>query len=134
MTLRLMQSGLLLVVTACGAAPSASAAADAPFTTTEVTTFNAPWAMDFLPGSGVRLTGSALVTEKGGKLWLVNASDGAKQGVSGVPAVVAKGQGGLLDVVASPGFAGDQFVYLTYSEPAQNGGSQLALARAKLKK
>src|SRR5205085_3157354 len=82
--------------------------------------------------SGVRLTGSALVTEKGGKLWLVNASDGAKQGVSGVPAVVAKGQGGLLDVVASPGFAGDQFVYLTYSEPAQNGGSQLALARAKL--
>jgi glucose/arabinose dehydrogenase len=127
-----MQSGLLLVVTACSAAPSASAATDAPFTITEVTTFNAPWAMDFLPGSGVRLTGAALVTEKGGKLWLVNASDGAKQEISGVPAVVAKGQGGLLDVVASPSFAGDQFVYLTFSEPSQNGGSQLALARAKL--
>ena len=55
-----------------------------------------------------------------------------KQPVAGVPRVVVSSQGGLLDVVASPDFAGDQLVYLTYSEPSRNGGSGLALARAKL--
>jgi len=35
-------------------------------------------------------------------------------------------------VVASPDFAGTRLVYLTYSEPSRNGGSQLALARARL--
>jgi glucose/arabinose dehydrogenase len=46
--------------------------------------------------------------------------------------VLFGGQGGLLDVVVSPSFATDKFVYLTYSEPSANGGSGLALARAKL--
>ena len=41
-------------------------------------------------------------------------------------------QGGLLDVVVSPSFAADQLVYLTYAEPSSNGGSGLAVARAKL--
>jgi glucose/arabinose dehydrogenase len=41
-------------------------------------------------------------------------------------------QGGLLDIAASPGFAGDGLVYLTYSEPSPNSGSSLALARAHL--
>jgi aldose sugar dehydrogenase len=38
----------------------------------------------------------------------------------------------LLDVVASPTFASDHRVYLTYSEPSARGGSALALARAEL--
>jgi glucose/arabinose dehydrogenase len=42
------------------------------------------------------------------------------------------GQGGLLDIVLSPTFAADRLVYLTYSEPSANGGSELALARARL--
>ena len=134
MTPRLMQSSLLLVVAACTAAPSqpAAAAGEPPFTVTEVTSFTAPWAMTFLPGSGVPMTSAALVTEKGGKLWLLDSGSGRKQAVAGVPQVVAEGQGGLLDVVASPGFAGDGMIYLTYSEPSDHGGSGLALARARL--
>ena len=132
MTLRLIQAALLvaLALAACGAAPSASA--ERPFTTTEVATFDSPWAMDFLPGSGVRMTNVALVTDKPGRLWLIDVGSGRKTQVAGVPRVVVSGQGGLLDVVASPGFAGDGLVYLTYSEPSRNGGSGLALARAKL--
>ena len=133
----------LLVLAACGAstptnaqkgssAPANLPASKPPFTTAEVTTFDSPWAMDFLPGSGVRRTNTALVTEKAGKLWLVDVTNGRKQAVSGAPTVVAEGQGGLLDVVASPNFAGEGLIYLTYSEPSQRGGSQLALARAKL--
>src|SRR5205085_12211095 len=92
-----------VILAACGAAPSSTQAQQTtsrPFTVTEVTTFNAPWAMAFLPGSGVPLTGIALVTEKGGELWLVDSGSGKKQEVGGVPAVKVIGQGGLLDVAA----------------------------------
>lgn len=129
-----VQIAFFLGLAACSAAPSDSAQSTAgrPFTVAEVTTFNAPWAISFLPGSGVPLTKMALVTEKGGKLWLVDTGNGQKREVSGAPTVVAQGQGGLLDVVAAPSFAGDSMVYFTFSEPSQQGGSQLALARAKL--
>jgi glucose/arabinose dehydrogenase len=136
MTLPNIHLPLVLALAACGSAPSATQAqpvsGNQPFTITEVATFNAPWAMDFLPGSGVPKTGMALVTEKRGKLWLIDAANGRKQEVAGVPAVVAEGQGGLLDIAASPGFAGDQRVYFTFAEKSENGGSQLALGRAKL--
>ena len=82
--------------------------------------------MDFLPG-----TSEALVTEKPGRIWLVDVVSGRKQPISGVPRVVVSSQGGLLDVVLSPSFRTDKLVYLTYSEPSANGGSGLALARAK---
>lgn len=129
-----VQAAFFLVLAGCSAAPSNSAQSSGrrPFTVTEVTTFNAPWALSFLPGSGVPLTKMALVTEKGGKLWLVDTGNGQKREVAGAPTVVAEGQGGLLDVVAAPSFAGDSMVYLTFSEPSQQSGSQLALARAKL--
>jgi aldose sugar dehydrogenase len=135
MSLRIMQAAFLVGLSACGTSPSQSARqdpADPPFTLTEVTKFDCPWALDFLPGSGVRLTNSALVTEQPGRLWLVDVGTGRKQQVAGVPAVVVSSQGGLLDVVASPDFAGSGLVFLTYSEPSPNGGSGLALARARL--
>jgi glucose/arabinose dehydrogenase len=124
----------LLALAACGAAqsPSAGQPSGLPFATSEVATFDSPWAMAFLPGSGVRMTNAALVTEKPGRIWLVNVASGQKQAVGGVPRVVVSGQGGLLDIKASPDFAGNRLVYLTYSEPSANGGSGLALARAQL--
>ena len=136
MTLRLMQSTAVLVLAACGAATTQSSAQQAsserPFTTAEVTRFDAPWAMDFLPGSGVPLTAMALVTEKGGKLWLLDTATGRKQEVSGVPSVKVAGQGGLGDVVAHPDFAGNQRVYLSYAEPGPNGTSGAALGYGRL--
>lgn len=119
-------------LTGCGhAAVPAAAEAARPFTVTPVASFSSPWAMAFLPGSGRRLLDTALVTEKEGKLWLVDTRTSAKTAVRGVPVVKAGGQGGLLDVVVAPSFAADQRIYLTYSEPSRLGGSSLALARAK---
>lgn len=128
----------LLFLAACGTATPTAAqegltgkanapASDPPFTTAQVATFDAPWAMDFLPGSS-----RALVTEKAGRLWLIDVNGGAKRQVAGVPAVVADGQGGLLDVKAGPSFAQDVSIYFTFAEASKNGGSQLALARANL--
>ena len=71
MSLRLMQMAVMMLVAACGSAPSSTAAqssGDRPFQVTEVTRFSTPWAMDFLPGSGVPMTSMALVTEKAGNI------------------------------------------------------------------
>jgi glucose/arabinose dehydrogenase len=133
----------MLVVAACGApAPTsaqsgeagngAAAVAGRPFTISEVMKFDSPWAMDFLPGSGVPITNAALVTEKRGKLWLVNVATGDRQEVSGVPNVHVAGQGGLGDVVAYPGFAGNQRVYLSFVEAGGNGTSGAAVGYGRL--
>jgi len=127
--MRALSINLLLALAACGVSAAGSAP---PFKTTPIATFDSPWAMDFLPGSGVPMTNVALVTEKPGRIWLVDVATGKKTPVAGAPKVVLSSQGGLLDVAAAPGFAGDQAVYLTYSEPSANGGSGLALARARL--
>ena len=133
---RVLQAGLLLVLSACGTSATTTAqtaaASDRPFTTTEVTTFDAPWAMDFLPGSGVPKTSMALVTEKAGKLWLVDVTNGQKQQVAGVPAVHVEGQGGLADVVAHPGFAGNQRIYLSFPEAGPNGTSGAVVGYGRL--
>ncbi|MEP6620953.1 MAG: PQQ-dependent sugar dehydrogenase [bacterium] len=95
-----------------------------PFTMTQVATFKLPWRIAFLPD------GRMLITEKVGALSLVT-QQGVKTPVTNVPAVLWQGQGGMLGVYVSPNYATDHFVYLTYSEPG-DGGSSLALARAKL--
>lgn len=113
------QAGLLLAATtaACGQAQTPPAStSELPFTVREVAKFSTPWAMSFLPGSGVPLTAMALITEKEGKLWLVDTATGKRQAVAGVPAVSVGGQGGLGDVVAHPGFAGNRRVYLSFVE------------------
>ncbi|WP_297506551.1 PQQ-dependent sugar dehydrogenase [uncultured Caulobacter sp.] len=91
---------------------------------TKVATLNTPWRIAFLPD------GRMLITEKPGDLWLVTQG-GEKTKIANVPAVAARGQGGLLGVYLSPRYATDHAVYLTYAEPGE-GGSGLALARAKL--
>ena len=140
MVRRGIQAGLLLMLAACGGGSGSSNAqpsnpqpgnpppsAGPAFVTTPVAAFDSPWAMAFLPGSNL-----AIVTEKPGRLWLVDITNGSKQAVSGAPAVVLSSQGGLLDVKLSPTFATDNQVYLTYSERSAPGGSSLALARAQL--
>lgn len=88
-----------------------------------------PWSLAFLPAPAGRL-GSMLVTEKRGQLlWL--EPDGSSRRVAGVPEVVARGQGGLLDVALDPAFEREPWVYLSYSE-AGDGGVGTAVARGRL--
>jgi glucose/arabinose dehydrogenase len=116
----------LVSTSACAQSNLGSQAPEAsvPFVMTPVASFNQPWRLAFLPD------GRMLVTEKPGPIWLVTQK-GEKTPVANVPAVLAQGQGGMLGIFLSPHYASDHNVYLTYSEPG-DGGSSLALARAKL--
>jgi glucose/arabinose dehydrogenase len=84
-----------------------------------------PWAVEPLPDN------SLLVTEKGGRLRVVTAAGEVGAPVEGLPAVDARGQGGLLDVELSPTFATDRTIYWSYSEPRQ-GGNATSVARGVL--
>ena len=84
-----------------------------------------PWGFVFLPD------GQMLVTEKPGRLRIVGKDGAISEPVKGVPKVIDKGQGGLLDVALDPNFAENALVYLSYSEPGK-GGTGTAVARGKL--
>lgn len=103
-----------------------------PFAVDEVADFGQPWAMDFLPGSGVKKTNVALLTEKTGELWLVDVGSGSRKAVSGAPKALVAGQGGLGDVVAHPDFAGNRRVYISYVEGGEGGTSGAALGYGTL--
>ncbi len=83
-----------------------------------------PWSIAFLP------SGDMLVTERPGRLRIVRGGTLLPTPVAGVPEVVARGQGGLLDVALHPNFAQNGFVYLTYSKPVGGGAATTALYRA----
>jgi len=86
-----------------------------------------PWGLAFLPD------GRMLVTERAGRLRIV-AQDGTLSApLSGVPAVDADGQGGLLDVALAPDFAQSHTIYLSYAEPGDGGSAGTTVARARLR-
>jgi glucose/arabinose dehydrogenase len=84
-----------------------------------------PWALEFLPD------GRMLVTEREGRLRIVEPSGRVSPPLAGVPEVYASGQGGLLDVALDPSFAENRLVYLSYAEPGE-GGAGTAVARGRL--
>ncbi|MCX2719631.1 PQQ-dependent sugar dehydrogenase [Lentiprolixibacter aurantiacus] len=86
-----------------------------------------PWGIEQLPN------GEILVTERGGRLFLVS-TDKQLTEITGVPDVVSLGQGGLLDVLIHPDFENNAFVYLSYSRANPNNASEYttAVARARL--
>ena len=85
-----------------------------------------PWGLTFLP------SGKILVTEKPGRLRVVGKDGTLSPAVTGLPAVDARGQGGLLDVLLDRQFASNGLVYWSYAEPGENQVNNTAVARGKL--
>ncbi|WP_428000635.1 PQQ-dependent sugar dehydrogenase [Acidovorax sp.] len=87
-----------------------------------------PWAVAFLP------EGRFLVTERPGRMRVVEANGQLGPALAGLPSIAAGGQGGLLDVVADTDFAKNRRIFFCYSEPGAAGTSDnsTALARATL--
>jgi glucose/arabinose dehydrogenase len=87
-----------------------------------------PWGLAFIG------EGRMLVTERPGRMRVVEANGSIGPPVAGLPRIQASGQGGLLDVVADRDFATNRQVYFCYAEPAEGGarGNSTALAVARL--
>ena len=90
--------------------------------------FTNPWGMAFLPDKSI------LVTERSGDIYWVSANGSYREKINGSPSVVAKSQGGMLDITVDPNFDENNWVYISYSEAAQDGskGNSTAVMRAKL--
>ncbi|HEY0175473.1 MAG TPA: PQQ-dependent sugar dehydrogenase [Pedobacter sp.] len=85
-----------------------------------------PWGICRLPD------GRFLITQKMGSMCIVTPAGKIVKKISGLPAVVADGQGGLLDVNIDPQFATNKMIYWDYSEQQTSGGTLLAIAKGKL--
>jgi aldose sugar dehydrogenase len=85
-----------------------------------------PWGLAFLPD------GRLLVTERPGRMRLIGKDGRLSQPLEGVPAVVARGQGGLLGIALSPDFQSSGLVFFSYAEPREAGKNGTTVARAEL--
>jgi glucose/arabinose dehydrogenase len=127
----------VLLATVCGIAVAGSAIAEAPRSPTpasvpsvfKITTvaegLENPWGFVILPD------GRLLVTERPGRMRFVSTEGKLSEPLTGLPEVLARGQGGLLDVTLSPKFAQDKLVYWSFAE-AGDGGAGTAVARGRL--
>lgn len=84
-----------------------------------------PWGIAVLPD------GRLLITEKGGTLRIANSSGAVSAPITGLPAVDARGQGGLLGLTLDPQFSSNRMVYWVFSEPRE-GGNHTSVAKGKL--
>lgn len=88
-----------------------------------------PWGLAFLPD------GHMLVTERPGRLRAINTEGKISAAISGLPAILVQGQGGLFDVLPDPDFKQNRRIYLSYAEAglgAEAGKNGLAVLRAEL--
>ena len=83
-----------------------------------------PWSLAFLPD------GRLLVTERSGNLRIVDQGQ-VSEPLANVPAVYAKSQGGLMDVVLHPDHANNGWIYLTLAHGSAKANAT-RLIRARL--
>ncbi|HKK92096.1 MAG TPA: PQQ-dependent sugar dehydrogenase [Longimicrobiales bacterium] len=113
----LFVAGLVAVPTAAQDAPVYPSDAGPYRVETVADGLNFPWGMQFLPDGGM------LVTEKDpGRLRVVRDGVLVEQEISGLPEIVVRGQGGLMDVRLHPGFEDNSMVYLSYSRACTTDG------------
>lgn len=77
-----------------------------------------PWAIVFLSED------TALVTERPGNLRMVAGGELLDEAVTGIPAVLHEGQGGLMDVNIDPRYRENGWIYLSYSHEIEAGQGQ----------
>ncbi|MBJ6124797.1 PQQ-dependent sugar dehydrogenase [Microvirga splendida] len=85
-----------------------------------------PWGLAFLPDNRM------LVTERAGRLRIIEADGTLSDPISGLPKLAVRGQGGLLDVALDPNFAQNRLVYLSYAEDRGEGRAGTSVAKARL--
>jgi glucose/arabinose dehydrogenase len=85
-----------------------------------------PWAIAFLPD------GRMLVTERPGRLRFVERDGRLSAPLTGLPPVIAVGQGGLMDITLDPQFERNKTIYLSYVAGDDEGKIGTTVARARV--
>jgi aldose sugar dehydrogenase len=86
-----------------------------------------PWGLAFLPD------GRLLVTERPGRLRVIEKGKLLPQPIEGTPAVWTVQDGGLLDVEVHPNYVRNGWIYLSYAEPGPNNTSMTSIVRGRIK-
>jgi glucose/arabinose dehydrogenase len=94
---------------------------------TVVSGLKVPWGMAFLPG------GDMLISEREGMLFRYSEGQSLQE-IRGLPAVMASGQGGLLDLCLHPDYEQNGWIYISYSylateKPQRTGNTAIMRAR-----
>lgn len=124
---------LLLLFLLCGVAPGYAAqtlepqsADESGFRVVTITEgLEHPWGLAFLPD------GRMLVTERPGRLRIVEQGKLNPLPITGLPEITAVGQGGLLDIALHPNYQKNGWLYFSYVGFGQ-GGMGTRVARARL--
>jgi glucose/arabinose dehydrogenase len=120
-------AALAAALAACGPAPAQPGQAGAPV---ESRAPNAPEQKPAFAGQ-TRAPGEILVTERAGRLRVYGKDGKLSPAVTGLPAIYAQGQGGLLGVALDPDYAKNGLIYWSYAEET-DGVNGTAVARGKL--
>jgi glucose/arabinose dehydrogenase len=88
-------------------------------------TLRSPWGITSLPD------GRLLITEKAGTMRIATPAGQLSGPISGIPAVNAAGQGGLLGVRVDPAFSTNRMIYWVFSE-SRTDGNVTAVAKGSL--
>ncbi|MBF8268539.1 MAG: glucose dehydrogenase [Gammaproteobacteria bacterium] len=84
-----------------------------------------PWGMAFLPN------GEVLVTERPGRLRLIQNGQLVDEAITGLPLIKEYGQGGLLGIALHPDFNNNHLLYLSYAG-VENGNRGTEVLRGRL--
>ena len=84
-----------------------------------------PWSLAFLPD------GRMLVTERPGRMRIVDQDGKASDPLPGVPKVYARSQAGLMDVILARNFPQSHRIFFCYAQE-EHGGGEVAVAHARL--
>jgi glucose/arabinose dehydrogenase len=100
-------------VTETATATATATATQAPARRTVATGLSVPWGIAFLPD------GDALVAERTGRILRISGSR-KPRAVMRVPGAAEVGEGGLLGLAVSPGYASDRYVYAYFTSSSDN--------------
>ncbi len=94
---------------------------------TVATGVETPWGLAFLPD------GRLLVTERPGRLRIIDHGRLLPTPVLGTPEVWTRQDGGLFDVEVHPDYAKNGWIYLAYAEPRETNRSMTTIIRGRIR-
>ncbi|HWL15603.1 MAG TPA: PQQ-dependent sugar dehydrogenase [Opitutus sp.] len=89
--------------------------------------FDVPWSFAFLPD------GRMLVTERVGRLRVIEHGQLRPDAVEGIPRALVRDEAGLMSVVAHPDFAKNGWIYLSFSDPGPGDTAMTKVVRGRIR-